>query len=422
MILFTDIKALHSFAGIVNKDGRRPVEADFSTIHDAAMLVDRRGMIISAGPAAEVKQRAARNKAVKRVSLKAAEILPAFTECHTHLLYAGSRADEFELRNQGVSYLEMGFRGGGIRSTMAATEHTSEKLLQAALHERVGELLEQGVTTVEIKSGYGATMAEELRQLQLLRRFEKKSRPVKIVVTALSAHSIPHGMSESHWLDLVEAEVFPLAKKEGLRVDIFIENGAFSHAGGRRFLRAAQAMGLSFSIHADQLSASGGTELGVEFGAQSVDHVIEIGSKEIKLLAQSETTAVLLPAADVYTRLPFPKARQMIDAGVRVALATDHNPGSSPGLDLALIGCLARASMQMTLAEVLAAYTYNAACALGLQAERGALMAGRRADFLQLAPGCGLRDLFYAIGPKRSMAAVQSVYVSGARAFTRRAR
>lgn len=419
MILYTDIKALHTFAGIVKKDGRRPTDADLSTVHGAAMLIDRRGMVVAAGPAVEVKARAVRYKTVKRVSLKGAEVLPAFTECHTHLLYEGSRADEFELRNQGVSYLEIGLRGGGIRSTMERTSQASEKQLQASLALRASEFLEQGVTAIEIKSGYAATVEEELRHLQVLRRFAKRSRPLKIVVTALSAHAIPQGMAESEWLDQVLAKIFPFAKKEGIRVDIFIEKGAFSQHSGKRYLQKAQEYGLKFSVHADQLSTSGGTDLGVEFEAQSVDHVIEIGEKEIRRLAHSGTTAVLLPAADVYTRLPFPKARQLIDAGVRVALATDHNPGSSPGLDLAFVGCLARASMQMTLAEVLAAYTYNAACAIGLGDERGALAPGRRADFIQLAPGCGLRDLFYAVGPHRSMAAVQSVYISGVRAFSR---
>lgn len=419
MIMYTEIKALHTFAGIVEKDGRHPTDADLSTVHGAAILVDRQGRVVLAGPMNQVKAKAAEFKSVKRVSLKGTEVLPAFTECHTHLLYDGSRSDEFELRNQGVSYLEIGFRGGGIRSTMTATAQANDRKLQTMLAQRTEEFLEQGVTVVEIKSGYAATLQEELRHLQILRRFQKRSKTVKIVVTALSAHTIPHGLTENEWLDGVIGTIFPYAKKEGVRVDIFIESGAFSLAGGRRYLRTARELGLRFSVHADQLSLSGGTGLGVEFGAQSVDHVIEVGEKEIKQLAQAGTTAVLLPAADVYTRLPFPKARQMIDAGVRVALATDHNPGSSPGLDLALVGCLARASMQMTLAEVLAGYTYNAACAIGLGAERGALVAGRRADFIQLAPDSGLHDLFYSVGPKRSMAAVGAVYVSGKRVYRR---
>ena len=178
-------------------------------------------------------------------------------------------------------------------------------------------------------------------------------------------------------------------------------------------MEQAVDVGLSIVIHADQLSLSGGTALGARLKANSVDHVIEAGPKEIATLAKSNTVAVLLPAADLYTRLAYPKARAMIDGGVRVGLATDHNPGSSPGLDIALVGVLARAAMQMTLPEVLASYTVNAASALGLSEKLGALENGMSADFLVLEKGKSLTDLFYAIGPRLSHAAVSEIWRGG---------
>lgn len=429
MIFFHDISRLHSFAGLHQKAGRHPSEADLSTVANGAILVGKTGLVEWVGaesdwPTFAKKKPAAWRRRIKKISLKNAEVLPAFTECHTHLLYAGSRAEEFEKRNRGDSYLSIAEAGGGIRSTVRATVSAKTNDLEKALIERLQSLLSQGVTTVEIKTGYAATIEEEKRHLEVLFKLQhlaetggrvRKIGPLpRIVVTCLAAHSIPDGETETTWLKKVET-LLPLIRQRGARLDIFIEKGAFSKKGGQALLEKAQVSEIPVVIHADQLSSSGGTELGVKLKALSVDHVIEVGGSEISQLAKSKTVAVLLPAADVYARLPFPKARAMIDAGVRVALATDHNPGTSPGLDIALVGMLARTMMQMTLPEVFAAYTVNAAAALGLGTKQGSLSRGQRADFIVLKSRRGLADLFYEVGPDRSHAAIAQVWRGGTR-------
>ncbi len=425
MMLFTGLAKVHTFEGFLTKSGRKPAAEDMRTIEKAAFLVSDRGFIEWIGPEAEWKAWASRKSAtwrakVKKQSLKNCEVLPAFHECHTHLLYAGSRAEEFERRNRGDSYIAIAEAGGGIRSTVLATAEASSKKLMDDLIERLRELAAQGVATVEIKTGYAGTIEEEERHLRLLLKLRalaakvQTARLPRVVVTCLAAHSIPKGETEATWLKKVET-LFPLLLKTEARLDIFIEKSAFSKVGGEALLKKAIDVGIRVTIHADQLSLSGGTELGVKLRAQSVDHVIEAGVAEIEMLATSDTVAVLLPAADLYTRLAYPKARAMLEAGVRVGLATDHNPGTSPGLDIALVGVLARTQMQMTLPEVFCSYTVNAAQALGLGTQLGGIVVGRKADFIVLRPGTSLHDLFYEIGPRRSHGAIESVWRDGQR-------
>lgn len=423
MKLFTKISKLHTFRGFF--EARRPTTEQIETIEDAALLISSKGRIEWSGRAADFKTFANRKspawrKKIKTVSLKGAEVLPAFVECHTHLLYAGSRADEFERRNRGDSYLEIAKAGGGIRSTVRSTQAADLRVLERSLIERLRCLARQGVATVEVKTGYAATIEEENRHLDLLLKIRDRSAAdlPRLVVTSLAAHSIPEGETESSWLLKVEA-LLPKLLKKRVRVDIFIEKGAFSRTSAEKLLSKARSMGLDVTVHADQLSRSGGTALGIELKAQSVDHVIEVGAEEIESLATSQTVAVLLPVADMYTRLPYPKARALIDAGARVALATDHNPGTSPALDIALVGVLARTVMQMTLSEVLSAYTASAAAALGRENISGALIEGRTADFIVLRPGATLSDLFYEVGPDLSHRAVGSVWRDGVQLKTR---
>jgi imidazolonepropionase len=427
-VLFHKISCLHTFSGIAECSGRRVEEKHLSSDQRAsgpsAMLVEvstASSRIVWLGLekkwTAKLKRLLIGARPVTKVSLKNSEILPAFVECHTHLLYAGDRKSEFEQRNRGDSYLQIAEAGGGIRSTVRATKSISDVELLKQVVLRLKEFARQGVATVEIKTGYAATVSEELRHLRLLVKLRDMARKrvdlPRVVVTCLAAHSIPAGETESRWLAKIESEIFPFLRKEGIRLDAFVERGAFSISRAREFFEKGKSIGLDLTIHADQLTRTGASHLGSELGAKSVDHVIEANSDDIQKLGVSDTVAVLLPAADLYTRLPYPKARAMIAAGVRVALATDHNPGSSPGLDLALVGVLARTAMQMTLPEVLSAYTYNAASALGLEKAHGHLSVGAEADFICLRPGATLTDLFYEIGPRRSHAAVKSVWRSG---------
>lgn len=412
------------------KDGRHILQSDLGGVQNGALLVDSEGRILEVGPTARVSralQRLTRGKkrvSVQRISLKGRVVLPAFTECHTHLLYAGSRAGEFEQRNTGVSYAQIAARGGGIRSTVASTRLATWTHLEKELKKRLLCLAEQGVTTVEVKTGYFSSVEEELSALKRLVRLrnliEEGDRDhevfPEIVVTCLAAHWVPDGETPQGWLRAIEEQIFPYCAKNRVRVDIFVDQGAFTLEQARWFLRSAVDSGLAVTVHADQLTRSGAALLGIDLEAQSVDHLIQLKleSDFSEFAKGTKTVATLLPAADLYTRLPYPNARGLIDGGACVALATDHNPGSSPALDIALVGVLARTQMQMSLSEVIAAYTYGAAKALGLQTSRGVLEPGMQADFVVLNPNESLESLFYQVGTYRGHSTViDQVYKRG---------
>jgi imidazolonepropionase len=325
-------------------------------------------------------------------------VLPGFVECHTHLVYAGSRGFEMEMKFQGVPYQEIAQKGGGILSTMRATREASLLKLQELNERRILNFVDQGVTTLEVKSGYGLDKANEIKMLESL----PVSNQVRLIKTFLGAHAKPlEFASYEEYLHHLTKDVLPEVKKRNLasRVDIFIEKGFFELEMSREYLRAAQKMGFDLTIHADQLSLSGGTSLAVELGAKSADHCIQVRAQEIQSLAKSKTVAVLLPAADLYLKCPYPPARQMLDSGVRVALSTDYNPGTSPTQDLSLVGFLARREMKISLPEVIQAYTEGAAQALGLENEVGKLAQGFCADFTLWEDD--ETDLFLEIGKMR---------------------
>jgi imidazolonepropionase len=322
-------------------------------------------------------------------------VIPGFVECHTHTVFAGDRAEEFELRLRGASYQEIAARGGGILSTMKKTRGATVAALANEAQTRADEFVRQGVTTLEIKSGYALNLEGESKVLQAA----AKVQGPRILRTFLGAHALPpEFQTYEAYLQHLTEKVLPVLKKKKLaeRVDVFIEKGFFPLEASKKYLQAAKDLGFQTVIHADQLSLSGGTEAAIALGSLSADHVIQIGASEIKKLASSDVTAVLLPAADLYMRCAYPPAREMIDAGVRVALATDFNPGTSPTQNLNLVGLLARLQMKMSLPEVIAAYTVGAAHALNLQSVVGSLEAGKSADFFSTTKDW--RILFYNVG------------------------
>ncbi len=392
-ILYTQISELLTLEKARAKKGRFIQEKDLDFHQKMAILVYQ-GKIEWIGPQKKIPRQWAAQK-IKEKSLKGLTVLPGFIECHTHTVFAGSRSAEFELRNCGVSYQEIAAGGGGILSTVKATRKCSTAELLKLSQKRVQDFLRQGVTTLEIKSGYGLSLKDEIKSLQVIKKISK----LKTVSTFLGAHAKPQEFeSYEKYLIFLADEVLPVIKKKGLaeRVDIFIEKGFFPLEASRVYLKKAQALGFAVTIHADQLSLSGGTLAAVDLKAVSADHVIQIKDAEIKKIAMSETTAVLLPAADLYMKCNYPPARALIEAGARVALATDFNPGTSPTQDLSLVGLLARLEMKMTLPEVISAYTLGAAYALGKQDQRGSLEVGKDADFICID---GLwTDLFYSAG------------------------
>lgn len=397
-LLFTNISEALTLTGVAQKYGRKVQATDLAPIKDAAIAVVN-GRIAWIGSQKSLRKsdqsQIFGRKKPKEIDLQKRSLVPGFVECHTHLLFAGDRRQDFELRNQGITYQEIAARGGGIRSTMRATREASSKTLQKLGQRRVQRFIDQGVTTLEVKSGYGLDLKSEIK---ILKAAKVLTGP-EIITTFLGPHSLPPEFKDyDQYLIYLENEVLPLVAKKKLaeRVDIFIEQGFFSNNQAEKWFSAAKALGLKIVAHTDQLTAGGGSRLSLRYQALSVDHAVHLHADEIKLLAASETTAVLLPTSDFYLKVAYPEARKMIDAGARVALATDFNPGTSPSQDLSLVGVLARLEMKMTLPEVIAAYTYNAAAALDRQNQIGSLEVGKNADFAVIDGSWS--ELFYEVG------------------------
>lgn len=393
-LLVTNIGELLSLAPAMKKQGRHIVEADLGLAKKQALYVEK-GRIAWIGPHKQIPKNLAKQKKLKEFSAKGLSVMPGLVECHTHLVFAGSRAAEFELRNQGMSYQEIARRGGGILSTMKQTRAMAAKDLSLLSQKRVDDFVAQGVTTLEIKSGYALDEKNELKCLKVAQDLKGP----RIVTTYLGAHAKPPEFdSYKGYLEYLQNKILPQLKKRKLtrRVDIYVEEGFFPQDAARAFLKRAQELGFEIVLHADQLSLSGGADLSVELQALSADHLIQIQETQIQSLANSQVTCVLLPAADLYMKCAYPPARKLIDAGARVALATDFNPGTSPTQDVNLVGLLARLEMKMSLPETLAAYTVGAAHALHLQSEVGSLEVGKSADFL--CSEADWQEWFYAIG------------------------
>ena len=315
-----------------------------------------------------------------------AVVTPGWVECHTHVVYGGDRAADFERRARGLSYEEITRQGGGIQTTMDATRGASvDGLAQSAL-PRLERLARFGVTTVEIKSGYGLEWETERRMLEAIAWLGGAS-PLDVVATFLGAHLVPREWKadRERYLSMVAEEMIPAVAEAGLAefCDVFCEEGAFSLTEARRVLEAGKAYGLKPKIHSEQLTHTGGTRLATEIGAVSADHLEEIGPEDIQALAASETVPVLLPGATAFLgKSRFAPGRALVDAGAAPALSTDYNPGSSHTANLPLMTTLACTYMGLTPAEALAGVTIQAARALGRGDRLGSLAVGKQADLV----------------------------------------
>jgi len=309
--------------------------------------------------------------------------LPSFIDCHTHIAFGGNRANDFAMRNAGSSYLEIAEAGGGIWSTVKHTRDCSiEDLIQLTIN-RTEALLAQGITTVEVKSGYGLSIAEELKMLRAIHSANNKTE-VDLIATCLAAHMLPKDYSGSaeDYLKEIADQLFPILKKEKLsnRIDAFVEKSAFSAEQTKPYFHKAKEMGFDITIHADQFTTSG-SKLAVELGALSADHLEASTETEINLIANADVVAVALPAASLGIGCAFTPARKLLDAGACLAIATDWNPGSAPMGNLIGSASILATMEKLSNAEVLSAITFRAAKALGLQ-DRGRLEQGMLADFV----------------------------------------
>lgn len=324
----------------------------------------------------------------KEVDAQGKVVLPGLIDSHTHLVFAGSRENEFEMRIQGLSYLEIAEKGGGILSTVQATRKASFEELFLLGKKRLNRWLSMGVTTLEAKSGYGLSYEDELKILNVTKALQKE-HPVEIVSTFLGAHTIPveYKQRREEYLHLLIDELIPEVAREGLAefCDVFCEEKAFSLEESRKILEAGKRYGLKPKIHADQLTPGGGAELAAEIGAFSADHLEYISPQGILLLAEKGVVAGLLPGCSFFLSMKrFPPAREMIEKGVRVALATDFNPGSSMTESLPLIMTMGCLLYRMTPSEVIRAVTLNAAKSIDREEKIGTLDPGKQADMVIL--------------------------------------
>ena len=382
---------------------------EIGAIADGAMLV-RDGRVAAIGLRAEVEPLAGNAQVV---DLGGRLVTPGFVDAHTHLVFAGNRADEFEMRCAGATYQEIAAQGGGIKSTVRKTRAASEDELNVVAARHTRWFLESGTTTVEAKSGYGLTVEDELKILRVIRHVGRTTS-LRTVPTFLGAHEIPeeyagHG---DDYVQLIVKEMLPLVAREKLAefCDIFCESKVFNLEQAWRVFTAAKHHGLGLRMHADQFTAFGASELAAEMGAKTCDHLEQTNAASMNALMRAGVQPVLLPGS-VYAigSQKYPAARAMIETGLAVVLATDFNPGSSPTTSMRMVMSLACTQMKMTPAEALASATVNAAYSLNRGHELGSLEVGKIADFV-VHDAEDYRELPYFFGDPR----VAMVFTSGA--------
>jgi len=382
-------------------------------------ILCRDGHIVFVGSAAERRERHGELADVPRLDGRRGTAVPGFVDAHTHLPWSGTREQEFAERLAGRSYQEIAAAGGGILSTVRSTRGATREAILAETMRRLEWMLSCGTTTAEAKSGYGLSLADEVKQLETIDEASSR-QPIELVPTLLAAHEVPpeHRADRSRYVDLVCEEIVPAVAERGLAryCDVFCERGVFSADESRRVLEAGIAHGLAPRLHADEFADSGGAELAAELGARSADHLMAISDRGIEALAERGVTALLLPGTSFFLRKHvYAPARRLLSAGVPVALATDCNPGSSHTESMPAIAQLAVIELGLSVEETLTGITLNAAATLDLAAEIGTLEPGKRADLVVLE-GPNLLHLayHYGINPVRSVVkAGREVYRAG---------
>jgi imidazolonepropionase len=386
--------------------------SELAIIRGGGMLI-RNGKIEAIGSSAEIEKRAANSELI---NAGGRAVLPGFVDAHTHLVFGGNRLDDFERRARGETYEQIANAGGGIWSTVAKTREASECELFDCARMHANWFLQAGTTTVEAKSGYGLTLEDELKLLRVIHRITREM-PLECVATCLAAHAVPRECSPDEYVQIIVNDLLPRVASDKLAefCDVFCERGYFDIEQSRRILTAAKQLGLGLRGHVDQLTNGGGAKLMAELGAATADHLEKTDEEGIAALKSKEVQPVLLPGS-VYAlgSAAYPRAREMIDSGLALVLATDFNPGSSPTVSMPMILSLACTQMKMSPAEAITAATINAAYSLNRGDKIGSIEPGKLANF-SIFDCEDYRELAYWFGFPR----VHSVYVRGERVFER---
>lgn len=381
------VKNISCLAGIEYKPKPRlqgKEMATFNTIDNAWLLIED-GRVAQFGSMADGMPPIA--DIDNTIDAEGGMVLPSWCDSHTHIVYAGSREREFVDKINGLSYEEIAKRGGGILNSADLLHNTSEDDLYRQAMTRLDEVIRKGTGCIEIKSGYGLNLEDELKMLRVIQRM-KESSPAKIVSTFLGAHAVARGMSQDEYVELIINEMIPEVGRQRLAdfVDVFCDRGFFTTNDTARILEAAATWGMRPKIHADELASSGGVEIGVKHNALSVDHLESMTVEEIDILRDSNTMPTLLPGTSFFLNMPYGKGRKMIDAGLGVAIASDYNPGSTPSGDMKFVISLACIKMRLLPNEALNAATINGAFAMGENKNYGSIAKGKVANFFITTP------------------------------------
>ena len=379
-VLVTNIGIL---AG-VGHEGKRCLKGEemlkLNTIEHAFLYVEN-GRIVDYGPRVDIPQI---GRDVLVVDAEGGAVLPSFCDSHTHVVYAGSREGEFVDKIRGLSYAEIAKRGGGILNSADRLHELSEEELYKQAMQRVDEVIKKGTGAMEIKSGYGLTLEDELKMLRVIRHI-KQTAPIKVVANFLGAHAVGRAYTgrQSEYVDHIINDMLPEVAKEHLAdfIDVFCDEGFFTPDETRRLLQAGAKYGLRGKIHGEELAVSGGVEVAVECNALSVDHLEAMDNRDIELLKNSETIPTALPGTSFFLNMPFAPGRKMIEAGLPLAIASDYNPGSTPSGDMKFAVSLACIKMRLMPAEAINATTLNSACAMGISEDYGSITKGKVANF-----------------------------------------
>ncbi len=393
-ILITNIKGLAQVREGTSSVIKGDAMANLPIIEEAFLAI-KDGKIADYGTMKDLPS----SLATQTINAKGRFVLPSFVDSHTHLVFAASREEEFVMKIKGASYAEIAARGGGILNSANKLQQMSADELFEKAKKRADEIIHWGTGAVEIKSGYGLTVKDELKMLRVARRLGKET-PLKVKTTFLGAHAIPKSHTKEDYVKLVIEEMIPAVADEKLAdyIDVFCEDGFFSKEETIRIAEEGKKFGMRPRIHANQLKRSGGVQAGVEVGAISVDHLENIGAEEIEALKGSDTIPTALPGAAYFLNLSFPPARDLINAGLPLAIASDYNPGSSPTGNMQMMVSMACIKMKMTPEEAFNAATLNTAAAMEVLDSHGSITKGKNASVLITKPVPSIAYLPYAFG------------------------